>query len=153
VLGVLWPIITGTQVYLIENLKAQIPTSISQIVGSTHMRKLLPDSVPPRQVPFFDFSGKADLATANMRWRPCYATPEGTIIAMSMAYSTYKVPDGTKQRGMQTRTRGILLPCFRVQLPADEEDSLVVSGPSLLSEYSLPGKLYMDESGFLKQLF
>ena len=54
---------------------------------------------------------------------------------------------------MQTRTRGILLPCFRVQLPADEEDGLVVSGPSLVSDYALPNKLYMDESGFLKQLF
>lgn len=153
VLGVLWPIITGTQVYLIENLKAQIPTSVSQIVGSTHMRKLLPDSVPPRQVPFFDFSGKADLATANMRWRPCYATPEGTIIAMSMAYSTYKVPDGTKQRGMQTRTHGILLPCYRAEVPTEHEDGVVISGPSLGSPYTLSHKLYLDESGFLKQLF
>lgn len=153
ILGVLWPIITRTQVYLIENEKAQIPENISQLVGSTHMRRILLESVPPRQVPFFDFSNRADLATANTRWRPCFATPDGVILAMSMAHSTYKVPDGTKQRGMQTRTRGILLPCFRVQLPADEEDGLVVSGPSLVSDYSLPNKLYMDESGFLKQLF
>jgi len=153
VLGVLWPLITHTQVYLIENLKAQIPENISQMVGCTHLRRILLDSVPPRQLPFFDFSGRGDLATANTRWRPGYATAEGIIIAMSMGKSTYKVPDGTKQRGMQTRTRGILLPCFRVQFPADDEDGLTVSGPSLSSAHTLSNKLYMDESGFLKQLF
>lgn len=153
VLGVLWPIITGTQVYLIENEKAQIPMSVSQIVGSAHMRKLLPDAVPPRQVPFFDFSGRADLATANMRWRPCFATPDGVIIAMSMALSTYKVPDGTQQRGMQTRTRGIMLPCYRADIPEDHEDGITISGPSLEAPFTLPNKLYLDESGFLKQLF
>lgn len=153
VLGVLWPIITRTQVYLIDNEYMQVPQCVSQIVGGTYMRKLLLNVVPPRQVPFFDFSNGGDLATPNTRWRPCFITPSGVVISMSMGQSTYKVPDGTKQWGMQTRTKGLLLPCFRVQLPYDEEDGIVVSGPSLVSPYVLSSKLYLDESGFLKQLF
>ncbi len=153
VLGVLWPIVTGTQVYLIEHDRTKLTQNISQIVGAAHMRRLLLNVIPPRQIPFFDFSGKADIATPNTRWRPCCATPGGTIISMSMAYSTYKVPDGTQQRGMQARTRGILLPCFRTQQPSDPEDGIIISGPSLSSPYTLSNKLYLDESGFLKQLF
>ena len=153
VLGVLWPIITRTQVYLIDNEFMQVPQCVSQIVGGAYMRSLLLNVVPPRQVPFFDFSSGADLATPNTRWRPCLINPSGVVIAMSMAQSTYKVPDGTKQWGMQTRTRGVLLPCFRVQVPFDAEDGIIISGPSLSTPYTLSAKLYMDESGFLKQLF
>lgn len=153
VLGVLWPIITGTNVYLIESDLQQVDPSVSQVVGGAFMRKLLLKVIPPRQVPFFDFSNGADMATPNMRWRPCYASPDGIILAMSMARSTYKVPDGTIQPGMRARTRGILLPCFRVQIPKDMEDGVTVSGPSLASPYTLSSKLYLDESGFLKQLF
>lgn len=153
VLGVLWPIITGTPVHLIEHNLQQVDTRVSQVVGSAHMRKLLLKVIPPRQVPFFDFSNGADMATPNMRWRPCFASPDGIILAMSMARSTYKVPDGTIQPGMRARTRGILLPCFRVQQSMDAEYSVTISGSSLASSYSLPAKLYLDESGFLKQLF
>lgn len=152
-LSVLWPIITHTPVHLMEHEDDAISPRISQLVGSMHMRRLLLKAIPPSQVRFFDFSNGPDLATPNMRWRPGYATPEGIIISMSAVYSTFKLSDGTIQQGSRARTRGLLLPCFRVREPASEEDGMVLSGPSLASPYALSSKLCLDESGFLKQLF
>lgn len=153
VLSVLWPIITRTPVHLIETADEVIENRISQIVGSVHMRRILLKAIPPRQMPFYDFSNGPDISTPNMRWRPCYATPDGIIVSMSTVNSIFKLADGTIQLGVRPRTRGLLLPCFRVQGTGGEEDSVVLSGPSLASPYTCSSKLYLDESGFLKQLF
>ena len=151
VLSVLWPIITRTPVHLIDSSDEVIENRISQIVGSTHMRRILLKAIPPRQMPFYDFSNGPDIATPNMRWRPCYATNGGVIISMSTVHSVFKLADGTIQLGVRPRTRGLLLPCFRVQ--GGGEDSVVLSGPSLTAPYTCSSKLYLDEIGFLKQLF
>jgi hypothetical protein len=153
VLAVLWPLITRTPVHLIESVDEVIENRISQIVGSTHMRRILLKAIPPRQMPFYDFSNGPDIATPNMRWRPCYATPGGTIISMSTAQSVFKLADGTIQLGVRPRTRGLLLPGFRVQGSGGAEEGVVLSGPSLASPYTCSTKLYLDEIGFLKQLF
>ena len=152
VLAVLWPIITRTPVHLIESADEVIENGISQIVGSAHMRRILLKAIPPRQMPFYDFSNCPDISTPNMRWRPCYATPEGIIISMSMVNSVFKLADGTIQLGVRPRTRGLLLPCFRVD-SQEGEDTAVLSGPSLASPHTCSSKLYLDEIGFLKQLF
>ncbi|MBR5888104.1 MAG: MFS transporter [Akkermansia sp.] len=153
VLGVLWPIITRTLVCLIDSADEQIENRISQIVGSAHMRRILLKAIPPRQMPFYDFSNGPDIATPNMRWRPCHATNDGIIISMSTVNSVFKLSDGTIQLGVRPRTRGLLLPCFRVQRAGGAEESVVLSGPSLSGLYTCSSKLYLDEIGFLKQLF
>ncbi len=153
VLGTLWPIVTRTPVHLIDSADEPIENRISQIVGSTHMRRILLKAIPPRQMPFYDFSNGPDISTPNMRWRPCYATPGGTIISMSTVHSVFKLSDGTIQLGVRPRTRGLLLPCYCVQGNGGAEDGVVLSGPSLASPYTCSSKLYLDEIGFLKQLF
>ena len=153
VLAVLWPIITRTLVCLIDSADEQIENRISQIVGSAHMRRILLKAIPPRQMPFYDFSNGPDIATPNMRWRPCHATNDGIIISMSTVNSVFKLSDGTIQLGVRPRTRGLLLPCFRVQRAGGAEESMVLSGPSLSGLYTCSSKLYLDEIGFLKQLF
>lgn len=152
VLGVLWPLISNTPVHLIEGGDEQIDPCISQIVGAAHMRRLLLNAIPPRQVPFFDFSNGADISTPNMRWRPCLSTPSGVILSMSMVRSVFKMPDGTIQLGVRPRTRGMLLPGFSVGSSGKDGVALCVDGPALDSPYSLPAKLYVDESGFLAML-
>ena len=139
--------------HLIESSDEVIENRISQIVGSGHMRRLLLKVIPPRQMPFFDFSNGPDISTPNMRWRPCYATSDSIIVSMSMMHSIFKLSDGTVQLGARPRTRGLLLPCFRVQGGSGAEDSIVLTGPSLVSHFTCSSKLYLDESGFLKQLF
>ena len=59
--------------------------------------------------------------------------------------------DGTIQLGVRPRTRGQLLPGYRVDA-ADEGSNAVISSPSLRSEYTLPEHIYLDESGFLAEL-
>jgi len=156
VLSVFWPIITCTPVQLIEEPSEVIEANISQIVGSAHMRRILLTSFPPRQIPFYDFSNGSAIATPNVRWRPCLATPEGTVISMSMCHSVFKMYDGTIQLGNRPRTRGLLLPGFRVMEPEEGQQGevapVVLAGPSLREPYALPAKLYLDESGFLAQL-
>lgn len=151
VLSVLWPIITRTTVHLIEEPQETIEERISQIVGGSHMRRLLQTAIPPRQIPFYDFSGGAAISTPNMRWRPCMSTPGGIIVAMSMCSSVFKMRDGTLQLGVRPRTRGLLLPGFEVEA---EQEGLhaTIHGPSLLRPYSLPTNIYIDESGFLAEL-
>lgn len=153
VLSVLTHYYTRTPVHLMEDVDDPIIPRISQVVGSMHMRRLLLKVIPPSQVRFFDFSNGPDLATPNMRWRPGYATPEGIIVSMSAVYSTFKLSDGTIQQGSRARTRGLLLPCFRVQEQDNDEDGIVLTGPSLAAPYTLPTKICLDESCFLKQLF
>ncbi len=149
VLSVLWPIITHTPVHLINSPHATIPTSVGQIVGSTVMRRLLHKVIPPRQLPFFDFSLQDSMSTPNVRWRPCFATQGGKIISMSMAKSIYKLYDGTIQLGARPRTRGMLLPGFSCVCSAAEP---TINSPSLSSTYTLPGHYYLDESGFIAEL-
>lgn len=151
VLSVLWPMITDTPVHLIEDEDEQIEPCISQIVGGAHMRRLLLNAIPPRQMPFFDFSNGADISTPNMRWRPCLSTATGVIISMSMVHSVFKMRDGTIQLGVRPRTRGMLLPGFSVE-EAEEDAGLLVRGPGLGTPFPLPSKLYVDESGFLAML-
>lgn len=151
VLGALWPIITRTPVHLIEDATETIPYKISQILGGAHMRKLLLTAIPPRQVPFYDFSGGPAISTPNMRWRPCLATPQGIIISMSMNMSVFKMSDGTIQLGARPRTRGLILPCFRVET-SDNDSNVTVDGPALKQPYTLPHNIYLDESGFLAEL-
>ena len=148
VLAVLWPIITNTPVHLIKNEREMIDPCISQIVGSRRMRHILLKAVPPRQIPFFDFSLGSDISTPNTRWRPCCATPDGIIISMSMRRSVVRMSDGTIQLGARPRTLGLLLPGFAVP----ETDTPSVAGPSLAQPYLLPGKLYIDEGAFLARL-
>ena len=151
VLSVLWPIITRTTVHLIEDPQETVEECISQIVGGSHMRRLLQTTIPPRQIPFYDFSGGAAISTPNMRWRPCLSTPDGTIVSMSMCSSVFKMRDGTLQLGVRPRTRGLLLPGFEVE--AEQEGvHATIHGPSLVSPFSLPANLYIDESGFLAEL-
>ena len=151
-LGVLWPVITRTPVHLIESPDEHIGPEISQIVGSSHMRRLLLTSIPPRQVPFFDFSNGPDISTPNMRWRPCFASLTGTIIAMSMCHSVFKMYDGTIQLGSRPRTRGLLLPGYEVTGDHQDGDGITITGPALASPYTLPNRIYLDESGFLAEL-
>lgn len=151
VLAVLWPIITHTPVYLIEEPQETLENRISQIVGGAHMRRILLTTIPPRQIPFYDFSGGAAFSTPNMRWRPCYCTSGGTIISMSMLHSVFKMWDGTIQLGVRPRTRGLLLPGYSVEA-AEEGSNARLTSPSLLRPYDLPSSIYLDESGFLAEL-
>ena len=148
VLSVLWPIVTQTPVHLIENVDDTIDPCISQIVGSAHMRHILLHAIPPRQIPFFDFSLGADLSTPNTRWRPCCATSDGIIISMSMRKSVIRMSDGTIQMGARPRTLGLLLPGFTVR----EGEPPSIAGPTLAKPYPLPHKIYIDESAFLARL-
>ena len=109
------------------------------------MRRILLTTIPPRQIPFYDFSGSPAISTPNMRWRPCLCTSMGNIISMSMCHSVFKMSDGTIQLGVRPRTRGLLLPGYRVDAPT-EGASAIISGPSL------PTHIYLDESGFLAEL-
>ena len=152
VLGVLWPVITGTPVHLIDEPDEVIGPEISQIVGSSHMRRLLLTSIPPRQIPFYDFSNGPDISTPNMRWRPGYASLTSIIISMSMRHSVMKLRDGTIQLGSRPRTRGLLLPGFEVSEGRESGDGITITGPSLASPFSLPNRIYLDESGFLAEL-
>ncbi len=156
VLAILWPIVTHTPVHLIGTPDEQIDPSISQIVGSAHMRRILLTAIPPRQVPFFDCSNGPDISTPNTRWRPCLTTASGTVIAMSMRQSVFKMRDGTIQLGFRPRTRGLLLPGFSVTAQGDESSgtaAFIISGPAFKSgSYTLPSKMYIDESGFLAEL-
>ncbi len=151
VLSVLWPILTRTPVHLIAHPEEAIDSSISQIVGSARMRRILLTAIPPRQIPFFDFSNGPDISTPNMRWRPCFATIDGTIISMSMRHSIFKMYDGTIQLGVRPRTRGLILPGYHVT-PNSTEETITLNAPSLASPFTLPSKIYLDESGFLAQL-
>ncbi len=151
VLGVLWPILTHTPVHLISEAEDGIDTSISQVVGSARMRRILLTAIPPRQIPFFDFSNGPDMSTPNMRWRPCYATIDGTVLSMSMRHSIFKMYDGTIQLGVRPRTRGLILPGYHVTEGSTEETT-TLDAPSLASPFTLPAKIYLDESGFLAQL-
>ncbi len=153
VIAVLWPILTRTPVHLIENPGSQIDSCISQIAGGAHMRRILLQAIPPRQVPFYDFSGGPDISTPNMRWRPCLVTADGIIISMSTCHSVFKINDGTIQLGVRPRTRGLLLPCYNVEQIEDGDTiTTTLTCPSLSKPYTLPEKLYLDESGFLAQL-
>lgn len=152
VLAVLWPLATDTPVQLIEEPVESLETTISQIVGGAHMRRLLLTAIPPRQIPFYDFSLSSPISTPNMRWRPCLSTTSGIIIAMSMCHSVFKMRDGTIQLGTRPRTCGLLLPGFTAHAQADDTNMVTLSGPSLLRPYTLPTNLYLDESGFLAQL-
>ena len=153
VIAVMWPILTRTPVHLIEKADSQLDSCISQIAGGAHMRRILLETVPPRQVPFYDFSGGPDMSTPNTRWRPCMVTAEGVVISMSTCNSVFKINDGTIQLGARARTRGLLLPCFAVEQEEDAENgTTVLTSPSLSKPYTLPEKLYLDESGFLAQL-
>ncbi len=148
VIAVLWPILTLTPVHLIKNEREMIDPCISQIVGSSCMRSILLKAVPPRQIPFFDFSLGTDISTPNTRWRPCLATPSGTVISMSMRRSVVRMSDGTIQLGARPRTLGLLLPGFTV----DDSQPTTISGPSLDEPFHLPDKLYPDECAFLARL-
>ncbi len=148
VVSVLWPILTLTPVHLIASEDDALNSGIAQIAGGLRMRKLLLSVIPPRQVPFYDFSGGADISTPNTRWRPCFITPQGIVLAMSMARSVYKLSDGTVQLGMRARTRGMLLPGFRVS----RLSPACIKGPALNTPYSLPSHMYLDESGFFAEL-
>ncbi len=151
VLSVLWPILTHTPVHLIADPEEAIDPSISQIAGGGRMRRILLTAIPPRQIPFFDFSNGPDISTPNMLWRPCFATLDGTIISMSMRHSVFKMRDGTIQLGVRPRTRGLILPGYHVARTSTEE-TITLDGPSLASPFTLPAKIYLDESGFLAQL-
>ena len=70
---------------------------------------------------------------------------------MSMCHSVFKMRDGTIQLGARPRTRGLLLPGYRVQSEPGGANA-VVEGPSLAGPYKLPGNIYLDESGFLAEL-
>ncbi|MBQ9836347.1 MAG: MFS transporter [Akkermansia sp.] len=153
VIAVLWPILTRTPVHLIESPGTQIDPCISQIAGGAHMRRILLKAIPPRQIPFYDFSGGPDISTPNTRWRPCLVTAEGIVISMSTGHSVFKINDGTIQLGVRPRTRGLLLPCFNVEQTQDGDTTITtLTSPSLSKPYTLPEKLYLDESGFLAQL-
>ena len=115
------------------------------------MRRILLTTIPPRQIPFYDFSGGAAFSTPNMRWRPCYCTSGGTIISMSMLHSVFKMWDGTIQLGVRPRTRGLLLPGYSVKA-AEEGSNATLTSPSLPGPYDLPSSIYLDESGFLAEL-
>ncbi len=148
VIAILWPIQTHTPVHLIQSETTPIEPCIAQIAGGAHMRKLLLSIIPPRQVPFYDFSDGADISTPNTRWRPCFITPQGVVLSMSMARSVYKLSDGTVQLGMRARTRGLLLPGFRISQVFPNS----VKGPALETPFSLQPHIYLDESGFLAEL-
>ncbi len=148
VIAVLWPIQTHTPVHLIDTADTAIDGRITQIAGGSHMRKLLLSLIPPRQVPFYDFSNGSDISTPNTRWRPCFLTPQGVVLAMSMSRSVYKLSDGTVQLGMRARTRGLLLPGYRISRLSSD----CVKGPTLHTPYTLPPHIYLDESGFLAEL-
>ena len=75
----------------------------------------------------------------------------GNIISMSMCHSVFKMSDGTIQLGVRPRTRGLLLPGYRVEAP-EAGSNAIISSPSLRSEYTLPSHIYLDESGFLAEL-
>lgn len=152
VLAVLWPIATRTMVQLIEEPTETLEPAVSQIVGGLHMRRLLLTAIPPRQIPFYDFSGAPAISTPNMRWRPCSVTPDGTIVSMSMCHSVFKMRDGTIQLGTRPRTRGLLLPGYMAVPQGSDTNIVELHAPSLRRPYALPSNLYLDESGFLAEL-
>ena len=148
VAAVLWPILTGTPVYLIGDGDHSMPEGIRQIAGADFLRRRLYSLVPETRTPLYDFSGSGDLVLPNIGWRPCFATDRGIILAMSMKRSVFKLDDGTVQLGMRARTRGRLLPGFYLNPPS----STIIAGATLSTPYSLPPNLYLDESGFLAEL-
>ena len=148
VIAVLWPVITKTTVHLIESEQETIDSRVAQIAGSAFMRRLLMKIVPPRQVPFFDFSLGADISTPNTKWRPGCATTTGVVISMSMKDSAIDVGDGTMQLGTRARTLGLLLPGFSVS----KQSPITITGPTLAKPFHLPDKVYIDESSFLARL-
>ncbi len=148
VASVLWPILTGTPIHLLTDSETSIPTSIRQIAGGTYVRKRLYHLIPDRRVRIYDFSNQPALALPNTNWKPCYCTPQGTIVSMSMAKSVYKLDDGTVQLGMRARTRGRLLPGFYLR----DSKSNIICSPVLARDYSLPENVYLDESGFIAEL-
>lgn len=152
VLSVLWPIATNTPVQLIEKPVETLETGISQIVGGAHMRRLLLTAIPPRQIPFYDFSLSSPISTPNMRWRPCLSTASGAIISMSMCKSVFKMRDGTIQLGSRPRTLGLLLPGFAAHAKGGDTNMVTLTGPSLTKPYTLADDMYLDESGFLARL-
>lgn len=148
VVSVFWPILTGTPIFLLTDSDTVIPAEIRQMAGGNYLRKRLYHLIPQKRMPFYDFSGQPDLALPNTRWKPCYCTPQGIVLAMSMSHSVFRLDDGTVQLGMRPRTRGRLLPGFYLR---DHTQSTFL-GASLAQEYSLPPNLYLDESGFLAEL-
>lgn len=150
VLSILWPILSGTPIYLLEDEDDIIPENICQMAGGTYLRQRLYHLIPQKRIVFYDFSGQSDLALPNTRWKPCFCNPQGIIISMSMCKSVYKLDDGTVQLGMRPRTKGRLLPGFYLKRMGEQTD--ILSGVSLTREYSLPANLYLDESGFLAEL-
>ena len=150
VMAIFWPIMTHTPIHLISSDQEEIPDNITQIVGSSHLRRILYKIFPTRQTPFYDFSERAAMSCPNINWRPCHATVRGCIIAMSMGHGVYKMYDGTIQLGTRPRTRGLLLPGYEVQKNSDGE--IILRSPVLSKEYTLPRNLYLDESGFLAEL-
>ncbi len=148
VISVLWPILTGTPIYLLGNDDEQMPDGIRQIAGGHFLRRRLYGLVPPSRRPFYDFSGDGDLVLPNIAWRSCYATDRGIILAMSMKRSVFKLDDGTVQLGFRARTRGRLLPGFY----QNKSSSTTFYGATLNTPYSLPPSIYLDEAGFLAEL-
>jgi len=144
VLAVLWPIITHTPVYLIDENCNKLPANIAQIVGSSCMRQILLKHFPATRVPFYDFSGEPDIATPNMKWSPCYASPSGVVISMSMRKSVYALSDGSIQLGTRPRSYGLLLPGH-----ATSADGSIVHSPVFNHSYNLPASLIIDNNGFL----
>lgn len=148
VVSILWPILTGTHIFLLTDTDTIIPAEIKQMAGGSYLRKRLYHLIPQNRMQFYDFSNEADLALPNTRWKPSYCTPQGIVLAMSMCHSVFKLDDGTVQLGMRPRTRGRLLPGFYMTAPG----SNTFKGPSLADEYALPSNIYLDESGFLAEL-
>ncbi|MEG0333978.1 MAG: MFS transporter [Akkermansia sp.] len=148
VVSVLWPILTKTPVYLLDEDQVSLPESITQMSGSLYLRRLLYGLVPSHRIPFYDFSGSPDLALPNTAWKPCFSTREGIVIAMSMCHSVFKLDDGTVQLGMRSRTRGRLMPGFYT----NADNPSIIEGPALERPFALPPQIYLDESGFLVEL-
>lgn len=68
VAAVLWPILTGTPVYLIGDGDHSMPEGIRQIAGSDFLRRRLYSLVPETRTPLYDFSGSGDLVLPNIGW-------------------------------------------------------------------------------------
>lgn len=147
VLSVLWPIITHTPVYLVDQDCIKLPSDIAQIVGSSCMRQILLKNVPATRVPFYDFSGEPDISTPNMKWNPCYASPNGIVISMSMRKSVYTMHDATIQLGSRPRSYGLLLPGH-----ATSPDGTSIHSPVFNRVYSLPDTLRIENDGFLVEV-
>ena len=72
VASVLWPILSGTQVYVLSDEETSIPETTEQLVGSNKLCEQMRTIIPSKPIPFFDFSARSSLDLPHTACRSCF---------------------------------------------------------------------------------